>query len=181
MPGHDHIELQHRAVAWLRSRSTGRGLRAGMEICLRPGYVADVVAVLSFQHRFAEAYKMLSQHPDKPMVRVSDEAVCIFECKVSRADFLSTFGPNPKHRVNRYEKQGTLHWVVAAKGVVREGDELGFWGLLEESGRGLREVRAPRRDFLTRARINDVAYELLWHGQDARPWKARKRRGGGRL
>jgi hypothetical protein len=128
--------------------------------------------MLSFQYRFAEAYDMLSQHSGRPLARLNDEAVCIFECKASRADFLATFGLNPKNHINRHEKQGTLHWVVAAQGVVRDSDDLGFWGLLVQSGRGLREVRIPQRDYLTRDQINAVAYELLWYGLEARPWKA---------
>jgi hypothetical protein len=148
-----------------------------MEIQLRPGYIADVVALLSFQLRFAERYEHLSDRhlggqPGKRIVTVNDEAVCIFECKASRADFLATFGPTPNNHINRHEKQGTLHWVVAAQGIVLDSDDLGFWGLLVQSGRGLREIRSPRRDYLTREQINAVAYELLWYGQDARPWKA---------
>jgi hypothetical protein len=162
MPSKQHIDLQHRAVAWLRSRATGRGLQSGMEISLRPGYVADVVAMLTFQYRFADRYHQLSMRPGSTVCQLQEESVCIFECKASRADFLSSFGPNPKQHVNRHEKAGVLHWVVASRGVVCAEDflGLGFWGLLEESGRGLCEYKAPEPSSMTRAEINEVAYEL---------------------
>lgn len=133
--------------------ATLRGWRYGFEIPLGRGYIPDAVVLCGFQGRFAERYA-----PECP------EHICIFEAKASRADFLGTFGPGPKH-ANRHESIGTLHWCVTPRGLVAPEEVPAFWGLLEISGNGLRETKQPVYCTQKDARVHEAAYALLWYGQ----------------
>ncbi len=162
MPGHTHIDLQHRVGDWLRHKVTPRGYRLGYEIAVSRGYIADVVALFSFQSRFSEALRI-------PIA----EIVGIFECKSSRNDFLSTFGNSEKH-TNRHTAIAHLHWCVIEKGIAKPDELPYFWGLLEKTGRGLRELKAPNFFNVHESLNTKIAYELLWYGEDGRPYKAFK-------
>lgn len=159
MPSLEHERLVARALPWLRRRVTLRGLRGGPSIPLAQGYVADVVALCWFQNRFELDYTGLPRRES----RVTPEAACIFEAKATRSDFLSTFGPGPKH-ANRHAPVGTLHWIVAEPHVVRLLEELpDFWGLLERRGCGLREIRRPTWCPQPDAAIDAIAHQVLWY------------------
>ncbi len=179
MPGVAHCELQRRVPVWLNGRVTGRGLRAGMEIRLGDGYIADVVALCSFQHRYCEGYgftRVGGRINGVWAEAAAAESLLVFEAKATRADFLSTFGAGARH-ANRLDAIGTLHWVVAAEGVCSAREVPEPWGLLVEANRGLREMRAPKACPTTVDQVCAAAYEILWYGLDARPWKARPQRG----
>lgn len=169
----EHVDLQHRVVPWLSSKATGRGIREGYEICLRECYVADVVALLRFQMRFSDQYGLEEPVSEGSFEHIAHDAACVFECKATRSDFLAMFGPTMRDYGTRWKPVGTLHWVVAPKGVVPEAYELGFWGLLEPSGPGLRETRAPKTQPISEGLVEKIAYELLWYGTLARPNKGR--------
>jgi hypothetical protein len=175
MPSEAHLDLQHRAVKWLGNKATKRGVRAGFEIQVAQGYVADVVALLSFQYRHAVAYGLIERrqrtYDEVDMAVRGVEPACVFEAKAGRADFLSTFGPSAT-TYNRFYPKADLHWVVAAKGVAEPEDLPGFWGLLVASGCGLREVKPPVFQRATEDSRLRLARELLWRGCEARPEKA---------
>lgn len=155
MAGPAHVDLQKRVPAWLRARVTGRGLRYAPETHLGRGYVVDVVALASFQWRYHKAYGLGEK---------AGEQLLVFECKASRADYLSTFGPNAKgdHK-NRLKPIGSMHWIVTYADVCPEWQVPHPWGLLVRSGSGLREEKKPDICPVEEGQRLKVAYELLWH------------------
>lgn len=166
-PGKKHLELGGRAVAWIRSRVTGKGFRAGWEVRLDKGYVADVVALGNLQQRYDLEY--WENHHKDPRFNHRHherhyEQVYIFEAKATRADFLSTFLRFSGNHINRNTPIGTHHWIVIAKGIVKpeEMESLGFWGVLIESGNGLREIRPPYWCNIERQRVLEIAHAILW-------------------
>jgi len=166
-PSREHINLQHRSLKWLRNKMTGRGMRGAHEVSLKQGYVADAVAMGSLQSRYSERY-WNNHHRDGRYrflhhERYSD-GVFVFEAKATRADFLSTFGKKYGPHANRFEPIGTHHWVVVPRGIIKpeEYHMLAFWGVLEESGTGLREVHAPYWCNISTAALQQIAYSLLW-------------------
>jgi hypothetical protein len=92
----------------------------------------------------------------------------LFEVKVSRPDFLSTFGPNHKaEHGNRHHAVASLHWVVTPAGLLNTDDRAvlpGWWGLLEQAGTGLREVRPPRLIEVEQKMWAHLHFALLWNG-----------------
>ena len=162
MPSELHQELTQRALVWVRKMATLRGCRRGFEIPVAQGYVADAIALCSFQNRFSCEYLLEEERRTRFM---EPEHICIFEAKQSRADFLKTFGPGPNH-VNRHEPIGTLHWCIAPRGLIKPDEVPGFWGLLEPAGRGLREIKRPVFCHQEDARLFEVAYMVLWYGEN---------------
>jgi len=146
-----------------------------LEVRLADQYVADAACLMSFQHRYQAAYafacgkKMRTTWWQRgAMVTDGDlwaEWGLVFEVKVSRADFLGTFGANGKaeHR-NRHEPILSAHWCVAPRGLVQPCELPDLWGLLVASGAGLSEVRKPHIYDVPQARLESIAYELLWTG-----------------
>ena len=166
-PGKKHLELQKRSLAWIRSRVTGKGFRAGWEVRLGNQYVADVVALGNLQ--LGHDLEYWANHHKGPLCNHRHderhyEQVFVFEAKATRADFLSTFGGFKGYYSNRYQPIGTHHWIVTAKGIVKpeEMGRLNFWGLLIESGSGLREIRPPYWCNIERQRILEIAHTILW-------------------
>jgi len=144
-------------------------MRSGFEVPLADSYVADWVALCGFQERFRRQYVPEFQMERRDGVLISPEFACVFEVKVSRSDFLSTFstfGRAAGRCAPRASPVGSLHWIVASRGVVRAEDDLGYWGLLVVSGGGLHEVR--RANFTPRAAggLYKIGYHLLWYGKD---------------
>ena len=175
MPSARHLDMQHRAVTWTVAKATGRGIRAGLEIALEAGYVADAVVLMSWQYRFAEEYglitRMRRQTPREQSIlpmEINPEVACVFECKVSRSDFMATFGQES----NRARAAGNLHWVVGPAKAISESHLPEFWGVLTPKGRGLSELRPPTLCPTTHAVIHQIAYQLLWYGIDSRGAKA---------
>lgn len=165
--GDHHRQLQVKSLSWLRSRATGSGIRGRQEVRLADGYVADAVAMGNLQSRFNEAY--WRNHHQTPMFNHGhherhNNSVFIFEAKATRPDFLSTFGdPYGNHR-NRFVPVGSHHWVVVAKGILKseDMDQLRFWGVLVESGKGLREIRKPYWCYVELQKIFEISHALLW-------------------
>ena len=152
-PSDKHNELADKSLKWLGARTTKRGMRGATEVYLGHHYVADAVAMCRFADRYARRY------------HVSSDAVCIFEVKVSRADFLSTFGP--KSDGSRLVPRGTLHWIVAPKDLISVEELPPFWGLLCPSVSGLAERSRPLDLPMTQYLRNAVAYSLLWKPRGA--------------
>jgi hypothetical protein len=144
------------ALTWLNYKITSKGMRGTTEVSLCDGYVADAVALCGFQGEYFEKYTLHKKEKFE-----FNYFACIFEAKVSRADFLSTFNKSPKHQ-NRQQPIGSLHWCVTPKGLIRPEELPDFWGLLEEYGCGLTEKRRPIFNILSEQQFDKIAHNLLW-------------------
>jgi len=151
-----HIELQNMLRRWIGNRS--------FKMCGLPeanvvGYIADFVAIAGMHDEHHTRYTRHSGLTKKYMSsRLTDERleqkvfgdidrwyVCVFEAKVSRADFLNTFGgEKTPHAEARMKPVGTAHWVVAEKGICSPEELPEFWGLLVPYGTGLTELKMPK-------------------------------------
>ena len=162
-----HAELATRCLPWLQWRATGSGYRGACEVRSAPGYVADVVALCSFQNRFRQQYVSDADLPLVGGVGVLPEFACVFEVKVSRADFFATFGLGRAngHHANRLAPVGSLHWCVTPRAMVKVDDLADGWGLLEVRGPGLMERHPPRYSPCSRTARHAIAYALLWRGK----------------
>lgn len=161
-----HDELAERAMVWLANRATGKGIRGATEICLAPRYVADAFCIGALQSMKAQQLyaQWLKAGSDDERADSHQDLFWVFEAKVSRADFLSTFGPSAQKRKvgNRLVPIGHLHWIVTVPGVVRAKDKLDFWGVLIKSGRGLRMERPALYRDMSELDAGRLAYTLLW-------------------
>lgn len=166
-----HDELSWRALRWIGSRATYSGIRGGVEVRLAKQYVADCVCLARFEHRFAQRYcdrsgvALKTKHwiADGQWAETGDvyqEWLMVFESKRSRGDFRATFGNPDSPRLAPF---GHMHWCVTPKGLIKPGEMPGWWGLLEERGNGLREVRKPIVQVIDDAVLDRVARELLWN------------------
>ncbi len=165
-PSQEHRDLQWMALRWLTGRATKSGIRGATEIGLSKGYVADAAALCGLQARYAEAYRersglRLRAGPEQICGDVSHYVSCVFEVKVSRNDFWSTFGDGD---TNRWRAVADLHWIVTPRGLLKphEKSTRGFWGLLEVSGRGLAERVIPIWQWRSDAQHDAFAHRLLW-------------------
>lgn len=169
-----HIELQNMLVRWIENRS--------IKMCGLPesnvvGYVADFVAIARMYDSEHKKYTDYSKLTMKYMTsRKVDDSwewqifgdidrhyVCVFEVKVSRNDFLNTFGGRKTpHSTARMEPVGTAHWVVADKGVCRPEELPDFWGLLTPYGAGLTEAKKPKLNILSDSDIHAIAFDMLF-------------------
>ena len=171
-----HLELQNMTGVWLRSRSFKM---CGLPECNVVGYVADFVAIAGMYNEYHERYTRHSGLTKKYMASSYDSEmnltriirgdidrwyVCVFEIKVSRPDFLNTFGKGVKsaHAQARMTPVGTAHWVVADKGICRADELPDYWGLLEPYGGGLTEKRIPKLNILSDETIHSMAFDMLW-------------------
>ena len=170
-PSKRHIELQRMVETWICNRS--------FKMCGVPeancvGYLADYVAIAGMNNESHTRYTYLSGLKKKYMSRGLDDElrifgdidrwyVCVFEVKVSRADFLNTFnGKDTRHAKARMEPVGTAHWVVADKGVCKPEELPDFWGLLTPYGAGLTEAKPPKLNILPDSSIHAMAFDMLW-------------------
>ena len=170
MPSELHNTLAEMAFKWLANKATGRGVRGGFEVPLADGYVADAVALCTFQWRHATKYIGKDHIHQTRMTWEVPECVCVFESKASRADFLSTFGPSDKH-ANRAEPVGHFHWCVCARGIAEPEELPEFWGMLSPRGIGLGELRQPRYCGVDPKELPDdviqaAAYSILWYAKN---------------
>ena len=171
-----HIELQNMLVRWLENRS--------FKMCGLPesnvvGYIADFVAIAGMHDSEHTKYTLHSGLQKKYMAarRIDGEGelvrkifgdidrwyVCVFEVKVSRADFLNTFGGRKTpHSKARLEPVGTAHWVVADKGVCKPEELPDFWGLLTPYGTGLTELKKPKLNVMPDSDVHAIAFDMLW-------------------
>lgn len=168
-PCDKHLDLQNRPFSWLASRITGRGLRGGMEIPVAQGYVADAVIACDFQYRHEIRYYGNPTYYDwHKNAGVKTSSILIFEAKATLADFQSTFGGRDNEHANRLIPVGTLHWVIIPKGCYSSWSSSikklpAWWGILEESGKGLRELKQPEPCAITADAYNAICMRILWY------------------
>jgi len=169
---------------WIRNRSFKQLslIEAG---CV--GYVADFVSIAGMYSSQHEKYTRSSGLSEKrirhtlegPIVMgdIDRWYVCVFEVKVSRADFLNTFGgKKTPHAAARKEPVGTAHWIVADKEVCEASELPDFWGLLTPYGAGLREEKMPTLNVLTDAELHSIAFAMIWDTMNLRTDNWRKYR-----
>ena len=166
-----HIELQNMVVRWITNRS--------FKICGLPeanvvGYIADFVAIAGMYSEEHTKYASHSGLKEKYMTgfdrynrRIFGDIdrwyVCVFEIKVSRSDFLNTFGGRKSpHAKARLEPVGTAHWVVVEKGICEPNELPDFWGLLTPYGTGLTELKRPKLHILPDSELHRIAFDMLW-------------------
>ncbi len=166
----EHNALASRAATWFGSRATMSGIRGAYELRIRDKYVADYVALGTFQDRFTQAYFVHSERERPgyhfgeriPAEEVSWTSIgywlCVFESKVSRSDFQSTFSRG----VTRNAPAGHMHWLVTPKGLLRDDELPEGWGLLEKAGNGLRERLKPTIRDVGNAHVREIAHRILW-------------------
>jgi len=176
-PSDKHIELQNMVTRWISNRS--------FKMCGLPesnvvGYVADYVAIAGMHDSEHSRYTFHSKLKKKTMAywvdgdyRIRGDIdrwyVCVFEVKVSRTDFLNTFGgKDTPHAKARMEPVGTAHWVVADKGVCKPEELPDFWGLLVPYGAGLTEKKIPKLNILPDSDIHAMAFDMLWLQMNSR-------------
>lgn len=169
-----HIVLQNMVVRWISNRS--------FKMCGLPeanvvGYIADFVAIAgmySEQHRryakhsglttkYMSSRQTVDGWEQKIFGDIDRWFVCVFEIKVSRNDFLNTFGKrNTPHAKARKGPVGTAHWVVAEKGICKPDELPDFWGLLTPHGTGLTELKKPKLHILPDSELHAMAFDMLW-------------------
>ncbi len=171
MPSKRHEDLQYLAGQWIKNRS--------FKLCGFPevesvGYAADFVAIAGMYEKYHRRYTKHSgltmKYLNFGLKRIYQEYgdidrwyVCVFEVKVSRSDFLNTFGNRDSaHAKERMEPVGTAHWVVAEKGICKPEELPDFWGLLTPYGSGLTEVKMPILNVLPNERIHAIGFDMLW-------------------
>ena len=176
-----HVELQNMIVRWIKNRSSKM---IGLPECKAIGYIADFVAIAGLYSKYHREYSkyanlkrkyigsQMTMNGWEPAIlgEIDKWYACIFEVKVSREDFLNTFGPNKKtpHALARSKPVGTAHWVVAEKGVCTSDDLPDFWGLLIPYGNGLSEVRMPKVQVLPENKLYSLAWDMIWIEKNAR-------------
>lgn len=170
-----HTELQNMVVRWITNRS--------YKMCGLPesnvvGYVADFVAIAGMYNEHHTKYARHSGLTKKCLTPdwspggkgiyiehgdIDRWFVCVFEVKVSRNDFLNTFGDrDTSHAKARMKPAGTAHWVVAEKGICKPEELPEFWGLLTPYGTGLTELKKPKLNILPDSKLHAMAFDMLW-------------------
>jgi len=173
MASDEHTKLQDKFLTWLSSRVTGRGIRGSRELTLADGYIVDALALCGFQYahlrRMCREWGLMrngrwSDSPDYDRLGFNYFAVAA-EVKVSRSDFLKTFGPNALNgsHANRHAPVADLHVIVTPKGLVKLNEVPDFWGLLEPAGAGLAVKKWPKLTRMTDSDRNSLADRVLWH------------------
>ena len=164
-----HTELQNMVKRWIDNRS--------FKMCGFPeanivGYIADFVAIAGMQNEHHTRYtrfsglnkKYMTGWPERKVEGDIDRwYVCVFEVKVSRNDFLNTFGNRATpHSKARLKPVGTIHWVVAEKNICKPEELPDFWGLLTPYGTGLTEKKIHKLNILPDSSIHAMAFDMLW-------------------
>lgn len=147
-----HFHLTRRVEGWISSRATGAGFNWATEVYLAQSYVADAVVIASLQHRFWLA----AQGNQRP---TPERLVIVFETKVSRSDFLWTFKNSPE--ANRKSPIGNLHYLVIPPNLNCIDHLPAWWGILQQSGRGLRELRPATFSPITDHQLYHAAFRVL--------------------
>lgn len=151
-----HCELAQRALVWLQVRATKRGIRGCEEVIINEGYVADSAAISGLQLQYEKLFLGKSRGWNH---KASDDLVWIFESKVSRGDFFNTF--KIENGSNRLNPVGNFHFVVTPKGLVTPDEVPAFWGLIEQSGQGLKISKMPQLIEITEQQLYEIAYKIL--------------------
>lgn len=143
-------------------------MQCGYEVPLANGYIADWVSLCGMQHRYERQYLSERQFERRNGILVSPEFACVFETKISRSDFMTTFGLNRIVQSGRSNPVGNLHWVVIPKLQTPMPIHLlpPQWGVLIEAGRGLRELIKPKFCHAHKDIIYGIAYHILWYGKE---------------
>ena len=153
-----HNDLARRCLVWLGNKSSRAGFKGSTEVSLGDGLVFDAAALCWFQGRFWDQYFGREHRWNDGKI-----PVCIFESKVSRSDFVKTFVKDG-HIGSRLKPFGHLHWLVADKDVCKESELPDWWGLLNPSGAGLKEIRRPKPTECIDGNKELLEHELLWRG-----------------
>lgn len=149
-PSKLHWDLTNKVPGWIGSRTTGAGYQWAAEVSLSEGYVADAVAIASLQGRFW--LQAGGTYEDA----IPERLVFVFETKVSQSDFNAKFGCE----TNRQHPIGNLHYVVIPP-TIDFNCLPEFWGVIQQSGRGLRELRPARLQPIPEDRLWHAAYRVL--------------------
>lgn len=167
-----HKELSEKSLSWIYSKATASGIKGSTEIYIDKNYVADAAVICGLQDRFNSLYKCrkfiyrgefeTDRDYHEALKNYFSDHLCIFEVKISRADFLKTFKRGDNGHENRLSPIGSLHWIVTPKGLIKPEELPDFWGLLEMSGRGLREIKVPLYNQITKEFLFKVGYSILW-------------------
>jgi hypothetical protein len=161
---HDlHDSLGEMAATWIANRSQIVDCTSEME--LAPGYIPDMIVVC---RPWGSVLAMLLGTPgfgktNESMRDQGAEISFVFESKASRSDYMRTFG-NPVD-YKRLQPVAQFHFVVSAKGIVKPEEVPGFWGLLEQKGRGLRLTKRPTLCPVGKSAVGNIALKLLWRGK----------------
>lgn len=147
----------------MSQRATLSGQRWATEIQVDHGYVVDALVLASLQVRFWD--QLFDGDRARPKMQ-PPKLVHIFETKISRGDFLAKF--HPKRDTERKKPKGNLHYVVAPQHLIDPIELPDFWGLLEQSGRGLREVKRPTLLDIPEIQLWNYSHQILWHGYGRR-------------
>lgn len=153
-----HCELAERALVWLSTKATRRGIRGSVEVIIAEGYVPDSAAISGLQIQYEKQFKNCERQRGNS--EECDDYIFIFESKVSRGDFFNTF-KHGNHIGDRLKPIGDFHFVVTPKGLVKPEEVPTFWGLLEKSGSGLRLSKLPEYTPASRQQLHEVAYNIL--------------------
>lgn len=157
MAGTLHPQLTQRASRWISKRCTGAGFNHATEVFLGPNYVADAVVIASLQHRFWLAAGGGEQHS------LPERLVIVFETKVSRTDFLATF--NSARTGNRRFPIGNLHYIITPPALHSLDHLPPWWGLLQQSYRGLQEIRPAQLCPIDEHQLHHAAFRVLLASQ----------------
>ena len=157
-----HKELSIRAISWMNSCMTVAGVRWATEFQVKQGWVADCVAFGFPQIRFFDKIQKISNHSEAIDVwkknGYPDAFMHLFESKVSRQDFLKSFGKNG----NKHELIGHLNYIITPKDLIKEDELPEGWGWLIKSGNGLREIVTPKLNQVTDEFRYEIGYKMLW-------------------
>lgn len=175
MKSDSHILLQRRALTWLATLATQRGIRGCEEVILRKGYVCDAAAICGLQWAWQKRFEVgkryaqvpgrqLSEYQASKSAQQTDDFSFLFEAKVSKSDYLSTF--HPSKITTRKERIANFQYIVAAKGIWMDWEIPEGWGLLVESGVGLKLVRDAPYVPLPIEKLHEFAYILLRSGHN---------------
>lgn len=175
MPSDRHTELRNMAHVWIENKTFKR---ISVPECNAVGYTADLVVVGGLFDEFHTRWTKHSGLEKKIMVRNWEDeekksyevqgdidrwCVCVFEVKVSRNDFLATFGnSSTPHTIAHRSPVGTAHWVVADKNVCKPEELPDFWGLLEPYGPGLTEQKIPKLNVISDEVLHAIAFDMIW-------------------
>lgn len=167
MPSQQHTELTRRALTWLSNISTQKGIRCAPEVTLGQGYVADGAAILNLQFQWDCKFFITPYHKlrkENGYIDV-DDFTFIIESKASRSDLQKTFCNNG-HFGDRMKPRANFHFIVTSKGIVPDGFYSDFWGILEESGRGLRLKKLPTFCPQSFDHLHEFAYRILRYSDE---------------
>lgn len=162
-PSELHYNLTKRVRRWMRRRATGVGFDWATEVYLAEGYVADAVVISQLQHRFwlevtrsnLQEFRALN----RDRVVAPEKLVIVFETKVSRGDFLCTF--NNANEGNRRVPIGNLHYLIIPTDLRCDDHLPEWWGIVEQSGNGLREVRPAKYCKIEESQLWHAAFRVL--------------------